>query len=171
VAKVVAAREILLLGNENLYRVCKEVTRDNLDKAKKVIEDLHDTILEFRRKYGFGRAIAAPQINEPFRILYMNFDGRSIALINPRLEFIGDEKFEVWDDCMSFPGLEVKLLRYKQCRVYYKDLDWKDCTLEFTDDLSELIQHEYDHLDGILAVQRAIDNKSFRINKSKAGCY
>lgn len=166
-----AAREILLLGNENLYRVCKEVTRDNLDKAKKVIEDLHDTILEFRRKYGFGRAIAAPQINELFRILYMNFDGRSIALINPRLEFIGDEKFEVWDDCMSFPGLEVKLLRYKQCRVYYKDLDWKDCTLEFTDDLSELIQHEYDHLDGILAVQRAIDNKSFRINKSKAGCY
>jgi peptide deformylase len=65
---------------------------------------------------------------------------------------------------MSFPGLEVKLLRHKKCRVYYKNLEWVDCELEFEGDLAELIQHEYDHLDGILAVQRAIDNKSLRIN-------
>lgn len=166
-----AAREILLLGNENLYKVCKEVSRDNIEKAGRVVEDLHDTIIAFRRKYGFGRAIAAPQINELLRIIYMNFDNNSMALINPRLEFIGSEKFEVWDDCMSFPGLEVRLYRYKNCKVYYKDLNWNDCTLDFTGDLSELIQHEYDHLDGILAVQRAIDNKSFRINKNKAGCF
>ncbi|MDD4503952.1 MAG: peptide deformylase, partial [Clostridiaceae bacterium] len=104
-------------------------------------------------------------------MIYMNFDNKSIALINPRLEFVGSERFEVWDDCMSFPGLEVRLYRYKKCKVYYKDLNWEDCTLDFADDLSELIQHEYDHLDGILAVQRAIDNKSFRINKNKALCF
>lgn len=166
-----AVREILLLGNENLYKVCKEISIDELHKAKKIVEDLHDTMMDFRDKYGFGRAIAAPQIDELYRIIYMNFDNNSIAFINPRLEFIEDDKFEMWDDCMSYPGLEVKLYRYRKCKVYYKDLEWNDCVLDFEGDLSELIQHEYDHLDGILAVQRAIDNKSFRVNKNKSGCF
>lgn len=166
-----AVKEILLLGNEKLYEVCKEVSKDEIGKAKQIVEDLHDTMMNFRKKYGFGRAIAAPQINELYRIIYMNFDNNSIAFINPRLEFFENEKFEIWDDCMSYPGLEVKLYRYKKCRVYYKDLDWNDCSIEFEGDLAELIQHEYDHLDGILAVQRAIDNKSFRINKNKSGCF
>lgn len=168
---IMAIREILLLGNENLYEVCKVVSKDEIGKAKQIVEDLHDTKINFREKYGFGRAIAAPQINELYRIIYVSFDDTSIAFINPRLEFIGEEKFEIWDDCMSYPGLEVKLYRYKTCKVYYKDLDWADCSIEFTGDLAELIQHEYDHLDGVLAVQRAIDNKSFRINKNKSGCF
>jgi len=163
--KVMAIRDILLLGNENLYKISREVSKDEIDKAEQIVEDLHDTLLSFRNKYGFGRAIAAPQINELFRIIYMNCNDKAIALINPRLEFSDNEKFEIWDDCMSFPGLEVRLCRYKKCKVYYKDLEWKDCIFEPTGDLSELIQHEYDHLDGILAVQRAIDNKSYRINK------
>ena len=166
-----AIREILLLGDENLYRVCEEIKHEELVRAGRIALDLQDTMAEFRKKYGFGRAIAAPQINEPVRMIYLNYDGNPKTLINPRLEFIGDEKFEVWDDCMSFPGLEVRLYRYKKCKVYYKNLEWKDCTLEFEGDLSELIQHEYDHLDGILAVQRAIDSKAFRMNRSKAGCY
>ena len=166
-----ALREILLLGNENLYKVCKEISKDEINKRRQIVEDLHDTMMNFRNKYSFGRAIAAPQINELYRIIYMNFDTTSIAFINPRLEFVKDEKFEMWDDCMSYPGLEVKLYRYKTCKVYYKDLNWADCIIEFTGDLAELIQHEYDHLDGVLAVQRAIDNKSFRINKIKSGCF
>lgn len=165
-----AVREILLLGNEDLYQISREVSKDETEKILQVVTDLHDTMLSFREKYKFGRAIAAPQIAEFVRIIYMNFDGHSYALLNPCLQF-GDEQFQVWDDCMSFPGLEVKLNRFRQTRITYKDLHWKDCVLEFTDDLSELIQHEYDHLDGILAVQRALDNKSFRINKQKAGCY
>lgn len=163
-----AVREILLLGNESLYHVSREVTED-MD-IRQVVNDLHDTIVNFRERFGFGRAIAAPQIGEFLRIIYMNIDNKSYALINPRLEF-GEEEFEVWDDCMSFPGLEVKLNRYKKCKLSYKDLQWNDCFLELEGDLSELIQHEYDHLDGILAVQRAIDNKSFRINPKKAGCF
>ncbi|AOT72555.1 peptide deformylase [Geosporobacter ferrireducens] len=166
-----AIREILLLGNENLYKVCKEISKDEMAKAKQIVEDLHDTIINFREKYGFGRAIAAPQINEPFRIIYLNIDNDSTVFINPRLVFVDEEKFEMWDDCMSYPGLEVKLYRYKKCKIYYKDLEWNDCVLDLEGDLSELIQHEYDHLDGILAVQRAIDDKSFRINKMKSGCF
>lgn len=164
-----AVREILLLGNKSLYNVSREVTKD-MDKISQVVNDLHDTMINFRERYGFGRAIAAPQIGELLRIIYMNFDNKSYALINPRLEF-GEEEIQMWDDCMSFPGLEVKLNRYKKCRISYKNLQWNDCILEFEGDLSELIQHEYDHLDGILAVQRAIDNKSFRINSKKTDCF
>lgn len=87
-----ALREILLLGNENLYKVCEEVTVDNIQKVREIVEDMKDTMLDFRRKYGFGRAIAAPQINEQYRIIYLNFDNNSIPLINPRLEFIGNER-------------------------------------------------------------------------------
>lgn len=140
-------------------------------KLNKLVTDLHDTMMAFRKKYGFGRAIAATQINEPFRIIYINFNDSSIILINPILKFFDDEEFEMWDDCMSFPGVEVRLYRHKMCKIYYKELEWKDCVLEVTGDLSELIQHEYDHLDGILAVQRAIDCKSFRINKDKSECF
>lgn len=166
-----AKREVLLLGSENLYKISKEIIESDIKKAEQILEDLHDTMMGFREKYGFGRAIAAPQINEAYRVIYMNLGNESTAFINPKLEPIGDEVFEMWDDCMSFPGLEVKLWRYKAVRVYYKDLDWNDCVIEFEDDLAELIQHEHDHLDGILAVQRAIDNKSFRVNKDKLGCF
>ncbi len=166
-----ALREILLLGNENLYNTSKEVSERELDKAKQIVKDLQDTMIHFREKYGFGRAIASPQIGELYRIIYMNIEGKETAFINPRLEFMEDKKFEMWDDCMSFPGLEVRLERYKKCRVYYKDLNWKDCLLELEGDLAELIQHEYDHLDGILAVQKARTNKDFRINKDKSGCF
>jgi len=166
-----AIRDIKALGDEDLHKKSIEISKENIKKAKEVICDLHDTLINFRKKHGFGRAIAAPQINEFYRIIYINIDGKSINIINPELEFIGDEKIELWDDCMSFPGLEVRLYRYKKCRISYKNLDWDNCILEFEGDLSELIQHEYDHLDGILAVQRAIDGRAFRINKKKSGYF
>jgi len=162
-----AAREILLLGNEKLYQVSKEIAKNELEKAKQIIQDLKDTIADFRKTYGFARAMAAPQIDEPYRIIYFADRDQSIAMINPRLEFTDEVMMEVWDDCMSFPGLEVRVLRYKHCKLYYKNMNWEDCVLDLNDDLSELIQHEYDHLDGILAVQRAVDLKAFRINKNK----
>lgn len=162
-----SVREILLLGNESLYSPSKEVSKDEIWDINRIVNDLHDTLMDFRERHGYGRAIAAPQIHELFRIIYMNIDQNATVLINPIIEFCDDEEFELWDDCMSFPGLEVKLLRHKKCKVFYKNKDWADCVLELEGDLAELIQHEYDHLDGILAVQRAMDNKSFRINKSK----
>lgn len=158
-----ALKKILILGDSKLYEVSEEIKFEELEGIKSVVEDLHDTMLEYRRKYKAGRAIAAPQIGVMKRIIYMN-TGDPVVFINPRIEFPDGERFEVWDDCMSFPGLMVKVLRYRRCKIYYKDLAFKDCEIEFRDDLSELFQHEYDHLDGILAVQRAIDNKSFRLD-------
>jgi len=160
-----AVREILLLGNEALYKTSQEVQKDQLDKAAQVIQDLNDTMTIFIKEHGFGRAIAAPQIDEAFRIIYFNLGDRIHHFINPVLTFPDDETFMMWDDCMSFPGLEVYLKRHKRCHIAYKNLDWDDCEITFEGDLSELFQHEYDHLDGILAVQRAENLKSFRYKK------
>lgn len=162
-----AVREILLLGNEKLYRTCLEIKESELEKARQVVNDLHDTLMHFRERVGFGRAIAAPQIDEPYRIIYMNIEEEATAFLNPHMTFNESEQFTLLDDCMSFPGLEVRVNRYKTCTIHYKNLKWQDCQISFTGDLSELLQHEYDHLDGILAVQRALDTKSFRINPEK----
>lgn len=164
-----AVREILLLGNEKLYRVCSEIDRASIHKAEAIAADLNDTIDAFKERYGFGRAIAAPQIDEPYRIVFMKMKERTTVFVNPVMEPVGDETYTLWDDCMSFPGLEAYVKRYKRIRVSYRNLDWEACTEEFDGDLSELFQHEYDHLDGVLAVQRAINDKALRINKEKIG--
>ena len=73
------------------------------------------------------------------------------------------------DDCMSFPGLLVRVKRYKRCIIYYKDLEWNDCSMELEGDMSELIQHEYDHLDGILATLRAVDKRALASVRTHSG--
>ncbi|GAA6325938.1 peptide deformylase [Fusobacterium ulcerans] len=155
-------REILLLGNEELYQISEPVKPDEIETLKSVVQDLHDTLMDFREKYHAGRAIAAPQIGVKKRLLYMFID-KPVVFINPVLEFPDNEMMEVLDDCMSFPNLLVKVMRHKRCRIKYLDMDWKEQVMSLEGDLSELLQHEFDHLDGILATMRAIDNKSFVI--------
>jgi peptide deformylase len=159
-------REILKLGNPQLYKVSEEVKDSELEEIKIVIQDLHDTIMNFRKEYGVGRAIAAPQIGVMKRIVYMHIDSPSVFL-NPVLKNKSDEMIELWDDCMCFPGLLVRVLRHMRCTVEYRDQDWMIQSLDLKDDLSELLQHEYDHLDGILATMRAIDGKSFTLVSQK----
>lgn len=153
-------REILLLGDPRLYEISAEVRSGELDALRPVFSDMFDCIQGIRRRYGFGRAIAAPQIGVRKRVICMLLD-KPYVIINPVLEFVGDEMMEVMDDCMSFPGLLVRVERYRRCVLRYTDEDQKPREIEAEGDLSELLQHEYDHLDGILATMRAIDNKSF----------
>lgn len=153
-------KKILLLGNPDLYEVCDEVTKEELPRMAEVKEDLRDTLLAFRRRYGVGRAIAAPQIGVKKRVIYRHLD-TPVLFINPWLEFPDDEEMEVMDDCMSFPDLLVRVRRHKRCVIHYRDEQWKECAMAFEGDMSELIQHEYDHLDGILATMRAVDEKAF----------
>jgi peptide deformylase len=155
-------RDILLLGNPKLYEVSEAVKTDDLKDLPAVVADLHDTLLEFRRKYGAGRAIAACQIGFAKRLIYMFID-RPVVFVNPSLESRSQEMMEVWDDCMCFPDLLVKVMRHKSCTIRFRDLSFKEHTMNLEDDLSELLQHEYDHLDGILAVSRAMDGRSFAL--------
>ena len=91
----------------------------------------------------------------------MNID-RPVVFINPELSNLSYELFELWDDCMSFPNLLVKVKRHRQLTIKYLDENWQTCEWNMSDSLSELLQHEYDHLDGVLCTMRAIDEKSFK---------
>lgn len=159
-------KEILKLGNPELYDISTEIQPEDLANLSTWVTDLHDTLLEYRRTYGAGRAIAAPQIGIKKRLLYMLTD-REYVFINPSLSFPNEEMMEVLDDCMSFPGLCVKVLRHRRAVISYTDEQGTKQRMELEGDLSELLQHEYDHLDGILATMRAKDNKSLILMQMK----
>ena len=158
------SNKILFLGNPKLHEISTPIIKEDLSKLKPVIQDLHDILFEFKARfahYGAFRGIAAPQIGVMKRLIYMYID-KPVVFINPTLTDLSDEMFEIWDDCMCFPNLLVKLKRHKSCTINYLDENWQAQTMDLEGSLSELLQHEYDHLDGILSTQRAIDNQSFR---------
>lgn len=159
-------REILLLGDPQLYEVSSHVTEADSGSLPAWIQDMHDTLLAYREKYGAGRAVAAPQLGIQRRLIYMLLD-RPYVLINPSLTFPDVEEYELLDDCMSFPGLAVKVRRHRRCALEYTDESGTPQRLELEGDISELVQHEYDHLDGILATMRAVDSKSFYMMQIK----
>jgi peptide deformylase len=161
-----AIREILLLGNPKLYEMCEPIKIEELGTLDPIIQDLHDTLMCFRKQHGAGRAITAPQIGVAKRLVYMNIK-EPIIFINPILDQKSPEMIEVWDDCMCFPDLLVKVRRHRQCRITYTDTEWKEHALLLEDDLSELLQHECDHLDGILAVSRATNQFAFTLKSQK----
>jgi peptide deformylase len=155
--------DLLLLGNPKLYEISKPIKKSELPMVIDWSADLHNVMEEIRTKYNFGRAIAAPQLGVMKRLIYMNIDKPTI-IINPEFTYLSDAMFELWDDCMSFPNLLVKVKRHKECRMKYLDENWQIHEIACqNNDLSELLQHEYDHLDGILATMRAIDQKSFKL--------
>jgi peptide deformylase len=154
-------KDMVLLGDLRLYEACEPIEKSELHLVEGWVADLDNVMQEIRARYNFGRAIAAPQLGIMKRLIYMNID-KPVVLINPELTFMSTEKFELWDDCMSFPNLLVKVKRHKKITVKYLDENWQAREWEIKDDLSELIQHEYDHLDGILCTMRAIDEKSFK---------
>ncbi|ETO05761.1 aminotransferase class IV [Reticulomyxa filosa] len=171
---------VLLLGDSRLRRVSDAVTPIVRNQAT---FDRHCAVLthelgEFRKKHGFGRAIAAPQLDISYRMIAMNLNGKyknlpgmsnpseTLILVNPEIiKKSEDSKFTLWDDCMSFPDLFVKVERYEKIAVKWTDVNLERTYVWDLDhiriDLSELLQHEIDHLDGILATDLALDKDSF----------
>lgn len=159
-------KEILTLGNPALYESSDPIEESEKERISLWVEDLHDTLMEYRRVHGAGRAIAAPQIGIRKRLLYMYTD-KPYVFVNPEMRFPDDETYELLDDCMSFPGLCVRVRRYKRCVISFLDKNFLPCEMHLEGDLSELLQHEYDHLDGILATMRAVDARSFYFEELK----
>jgi len=153
--------DLLLLGDPRLYEVSKPVSNDELPMVKQWVADLDNVMRQIRARYNFGRAIAAPQLGIMRRLIYMNID-HPVVFINPELVNPAPEMMEIWDDCMCFPQLLVKVKRHVSITVKYLDETWQQREWRMEDALSELLQHEHDHLNGVLCTMRAIDEKSFR---------
>ena len=161
-----AVQPILQLGDPRLYDVSTPVRPDERDAMRAVARDLFDTMEAFQAKHGWGRAIAAPQIGVAKRLVCMKVD-QPIAMLNPEVDQHSDEMLEHWEDCMSFPDLLVRLQNPRTCRLTYEDFDGGRRTVALTDDYAELLQHEVDHLDGVLATARAIDARSFALRSAR----
>ena len=159
-----AAMPILLLGDPRLRRVCREVS-DFADPAlRSACADLTDTLVDFQRRRGFGRAIAAPQIGVDLRLVAMDPAHGPPLVINPEITWRSEESMTLWDDCMSFPDLLVRLRRWRSVSLRYRDAEgaarvWN----RLEPGVAELLQHEIDHLDGVLAVDRALDREAIAL--------
>lgn len=146
---------ILVAGDERLTRRSAEVVGVDatlLAEASRLIATLRD----FRDKSGFGRAISAVQVGVPKRLVAMNLGAEPFVLVNPEIVSRSDDTFLVWDDCLSVPDVLVRVRRHSRVSLVYRDhlfrlRHWNDLPR----DLSELVQHEVDHLDGVLMTERA----------------
>jgi threonine dehydratase/peptide deformylase len=146
---------ILVEGDPRLAEPARPVDPDD-PALPRLLRRLHATLADFRARHGFGRAMAAPQAGVPLRIVVMNLGAGPFALLDPRITRRSTETIEVWDDCLSVPGRCVKVLRHRSIDLVYRDERGRE--RRWTDlppDLAELVQHELDHLDGVLMTARA----------------
>ena len=153
--------KVLLLGDPLLREKSKPVENISDKYFVYEMELLKQALEEFHREKGFGRAIAAPQIGINKRFIALNLGAGPFVIINPEITWKSEETFTLWDDCMSFPDLLVKVKRHTSIQVKYQNEFGGELVWENLDRAtSELLQHEIDHLDGILAVDHAIDKES-----------
>jgi len=132
-------------------------------KIAALVNDLADTLAYWRATTGYGRGIAAPQLGERLRVIFLQLPGeKPWPLINPEIVERGEGKIVVWDACLSFLSIFMQVERHREITVRYQDMHGENHELAAEDDrnLSELLQHEIDHLDGILAVDRITDLKT-----------
>jgi peptide deformylase len=153
-----AARDILQLGNPVLRVRCAPVKQFWGTDLQTLAADLRDTLYHFRDQNGFGRGIAAPQIGTTLRMIFIDV-GTPLELLNPVIVRKSRSMMTLWDDCFSFPTLLAKVRRHLSVDVRYRDRNGIRHLLHARGPLSELLQHEIDHLDGILAIDRALDSK------------
>lgn len=146
---------ILRLGDPRLRAVARPVDLADPEFPAAVTR-LHCALAEFRAAHGFGRAIAAPQLGIDLRLVAVNIGDGPRTLVDPEIVGHSAESFTLWDDCMCFPELLVRVRRWRSISVRHRDEHGRLHLREHLDAAeSELLQHELDHLDGVLAVDRA----------------
>ncbi len=156
-------RPILQLGNPILRKKSRAVANPSAPEIAALIQDLADTLAHWRATTGYGRGIAAPQLGILKRVIFLQLPGQKPwPFINPEIIERSKEKITVWDACLSFLSIFMQVERHREITVSYQDTEGTHHELRAGDDrnLSELLQHEIDHLDGILAVDRITDIKT-----------
>ena len=150
-------KEVLMLGNPLLRELSSDVA-DFESELPAGLEDLKDTLTYLQKSKNIGRAIAAPQIGWMKKVVYAQLPERTVIMVNPEVVWKSEEMFEVWDSCFSFDvAFFVKIRSNRKSRVEYRDETGSPRSQEFADDLSELFQHEIDHLYGVLATDHLED--------------
>ena len=160
---IVAVRTILQLGDPGLREVASRVADPAAREIRLLVADLADTLAHWRASTGYGRGIAAPQIGVTRRVIFLQLpEAEPWPLVNPEITWRSAEKIVVWDACLSFLSIFMQVGRHREIMVKYQDLcgEWHEVRASEERNLYELLQHEIDHLDGILAVDRITDMKT-----------
>ena len=158
-----AVRTVLQLGDPGLREKCGEVKDATAPEIRALVGDLSDTLAHCRQATGYGRGIAGPQIGVNLRVIFLRLPGEDPwPLVNPVITERSAERIVVWDACLSFLCIFMQVERHRDITVRYQDLDgrWQEARAGEERNLSELLQHEIDHLDGILCIDRVMDLKT-----------
>jgi peptide deformylase len=158
-----AIQTVLQLGDPGLRDICAPVASPRSAEIAALVKDLADTLAHWRATTGYGRGIAAPQIGVAQRVIFLQLPGADAwPLINPEIIERSAEKIVVWDACLSFLSIFMQVERHREIKVRFQDLlgEWREMQAGAEKDLSELLQHEIDHLDGILALDRITDMRT-----------
>lgn len=146
-------RPILKLGAPVLRQRAKKVHRiDN--SVKSLIADLIDTV-----KNAPGAGLAAPQIGVPLRVLVTNHEDRIRVVINPEIAWESEEEVVADEGCLSIPGLYGPVARKESVVVRAMGRNGKISKIKAEDWEARILQHEIDHLNGILYIDRIKDKK------------
>ena len=160
-----AVRRVLKMGEPLLRQVAAPVTRFDAELAS-LVADMDDTMRALS-----GAGIAAPQIGVGLRVVIFELKDNPryphltpvpyTVLVNPQLTVLDAEQEEGWEGCLSVPGMRGWVPRYH--RLHYKGRDEKGMPFERTVEgfHARVVQHECDHLDGILYPQRMTDMSRF----------
>ena len=161
-------RNVLRIGHPVLRRSAAEVP-DNWfgsQRLEELIDDLFDTKLACS-----GAGLAAPQIDEPWRVFVVGMGHNprypnaqpllERVLINPVIQSIGNEVITGWEGCLSVPGLRGEVVRWQQINLKWQDQEGAFHTEELQDFHARVVQHENDHLDGVLFPDRLTSPLAF----------
>lgn len=143
-----AVHPVRLFGDPVLRTPADPVTSFD-DRLARAVTDLMDTV-----RHEDGAGLAAPQIGLSIRVFVYTCGGREGHLVNPRWEPVGDEKTHVNEGCLSIPGISEPTERFARVRAHGQDIDGNPVTFEAEGILARAVQHETDHLDGVLFLQR-----------------
>lgn len=156
------ARTVLKMGHPILRQVAAPVRQFDTRELHQLLADMEDTMRALN-----GAGIAAPQIGVSLRVVVFEVRGNPrypdaeavpwTVLLNPELEFLGEEMEDGWEGCLSVPGLRGLVPRFRRLR--YRGFDARGALVERTVEgfHARVVQHEVDHLDGILYPMRIKD--------------
>ncbi len=158
--------DVLKMGDPRLLRIAEPVARFDTPELHTLISDMFETMHALN-----GAGLAAPQIGVNLRLVIFGFSSSprypdadavpETVLINPVITFIGDEQEDGWEGCLSVPGLRGVVPRYRSLRYQGFDQFGKVIERNASGFHARVVQHECDHLDGVLYPMRVRDFTQF----------
>lgn len=148
---------MLELGDPRLRQQAQPVEQPSAPEIQSLITDLWDTLHDFQQQAGWGRALAAPVIGVDQRVVVVAFHDQRFVLINPRFESWGRTQAIAYETCVTFASIWGAVYRPENIVVVALDAAGSEQRFDVDGDLARLIQHEIDHLDGLVWLDREPD--------------